>query len=249
MSTNAKTHLLDIPIGGNDGEVWNRLHSEREDICEAMLKDSQRGMEAEVLTDQRPGDMSATNWHLGLLQARLKKVDDALDRLMSGSYGSCSKCGKWIEDTKLAYDPAIEFCLNCWDRESKQYGTPILSHSAREANPSSELTPIALPLETLQPYDTVLVRTVNTDYRILLLDPKTGRALIEGGRYLTEPREGSVAGSKLHDSIFTLGSIVMGHHLELWVGKRIICTSPVQSISIEHHNGAESAEAISAAIH
>ena len=217
MNTNAKTHLMDIPIAGNDGDLWNLLHSEREDICEALLKDSGREMKAQVGMDQRPADTSATNWHRELLQARLRKVDDALDRLMSGSYGNCSKCGKWIEDTKLAYDPAIEFCLSCWDLESQQYRTPILSQGACAATPSSALSPVEVPLETLQPFDTILVRTVNTDYRIMLLDPKTGRALIEGGQYLAEPREGSVAGSKLHESIFTLGSIVVGYHLELWV--------------------------------
>ena len=59
--------------------------------------------------------MSA-GWHRGLLQARLRKVDDALDRVLSGSYGECCKCGKWIEDTKLDFDPAIAYCLGCWDR-------------------------------------------------------------------------------------------------------------------------------------
>jgi hypothetical protein len=59
-------HLAEVPIGGKDGFVWNRLHEEREDICEALSKDCK---------DQRE-----------LLQSRLRKVDDALDRLMSGSY-------------------------------------------------------------------------------------------------------------------------------------------------------------------
>ncbi len=56
------------------------------------------------------------NWHRELLQVRLRKIDDALDRLMAGSYGNCSKCGRWIEDTKLDFDPAIAFCLECWQR-------------------------------------------------------------------------------------------------------------------------------------
>ena len=83
----------------SSGLVWNRLHSEREDVCEALLK--------------APSD---TNWHRELLQSRLRKLDNALDRLMSGSYGNCSKCGRWIEDTKLAFDPAVEFCIDCWKR-------------------------------------------------------------------------------------------------------------------------------------
>lgn len=65
MNENRTIHLIDVPIGGKNGFVWNRLHSEREEICEALIKVS--GPLEEVL------------------QARLRKIDDALDRLMSGS--------------------------------------------------------------------------------------------------------------------------------------------------------------------
>lgn len=249
MSTNTKIHLIEVPVGGNGGLVWNRLHSEREDICEAMLKDVPAEMKAEAGTDQKPADISTANWHRDLLQARLRKVDDALDRLMSGSYGNCCKCGKWIEDTKLEFDPAIAFCLGCWERESQKYRGPVMSQDAGADNQSSAWSPVEVPLESLQPFDTILVRTVNTDYRLLLLDPKTGRALIEGGQYLTEPREGVVAGSKPPDSLLKIGALVVGNHLEMWVGGNILHTSPVQSISVEHHNGAESREEITAAIH
>src|SRR5215204_5506608 len=81
MNENRTIHLVDIPIGGKDGFIWNRLHEEREDLCEALL--------------QERDDKES-------LHARLRKVDDALDRLMSGSYGNCSNCGHSIDDTKLA---------------------------------------------------------------------------------------------------------------------------------------------------
>jgi hypothetical protein len=61
-------HLAEIPIGGKDGFAWNRLHGEREALCEALVQE-----EAE------------SKRHM--LQARLRSVDDALDRLMSGSFG------------------------------------------------------------------------------------------------------------------------------------------------------------------
>ena len=93
------------------GFIWNRLHSEREDICESLLKSNP--VSAETGRDDA--------WHRQLLQARLRKVDDALDRLMAGSYGSCSKCGRWIEDTKLHFDPAIAFCVECWQRLQRSH--------------------------------------------------------------------------------------------------------------------------------
>ena len=56
--------LAEIPIGGKDGFMWNRLHGEREELCERLLKDD-------------------TEEHRKKLQSRLRRVDDALDRLMS----------------------------------------------------------------------------------------------------------------------------------------------------------------------
>lgn len=113
----------DIRVIGNslertDGAVWYRLHSEREDICDALNKESRAGHA------DRPGGLGlskeeagrAENWHRELLRSRLRKIDDALDRLMAGSYGNCSKCGRWIEDSKLDFDPAIAFCVSCWEK-------------------------------------------------------------------------------------------------------------------------------------
>ena len=65
-------HLVEIPIGGKEGFEWNRLHGVREDICEALAKGETEGRRKS-------------------LQARLRKVDDALDRLMSGSYRQYSR--------------------------------------------------------------------------------------------------------------------------------------------------------------
>ena len=82
MNANAKTHLIEIPVGGKGGEIWNRLHSEREDICEVMLRDckSTSGATGEASC---PPDLTTAKWRRELLQARLRKIDAALDRLMS----------------------------------------------------------------------------------------------------------------------------------------------------------------------
>ncbi|HWN12131.1 MAG TPA: TraR/DksA C4-type zinc finger protein [Pyrinomonadaceae bacterium] len=219
MSTNS-IRLAEIPIDGNGGLVWNRLHSEREDVCEALLKEHVAGSEAETLMQEmsKEDSIRAADWHRELLQARLRKIDDALDRLMSGSYGDCSKCGKWIEDTKLEFDPAIAFCISCWEREQRQ-------------NEQTSLSGVAL--ETLAPFDTIWARTHNSDYRILLLDPKTGRALLEGGQF-AEPVEGVVYGSTLGSSTFKVGWIGVGLRIEFWTNGTIVSTSAVQSVRVEH---------------
>jgi RNA polymerase-binding transcription factor DksA len=125
MSANQNILAIDNPVDRNGGHVWHQLHSEREDVCEALLKEFRPGIESQsgaqgMSTDEamRTADWQrlTEKWHRTLLQARLLKIDDALDRLMSGSYGNCSRCGRWIEDTKLALDPAVQFCIHCWQR-------------------------------------------------------------------------------------------------------------------------------------
>ncbi len=118
MNANPNTRVIDSLLDTSGSLVWNRLHSERENICEALVKESGPNSQAllpEIAATEEA--RSAARWHQELLQARLRKIDDALDRLMSGSYGNCSKCGRWIEDTKLAFDPAVAFCTACWQRE------------------------------------------------------------------------------------------------------------------------------------
>ena len=118
MGASPNTQVLDNAVDRNGGFVWHRLHSEREDICEALLKEFRPGPGSQPgFAEMSKADATGTeNWRRELLQERLRKIDDALDRLMAGSYGNCSKCGRWIEDTKLDFDPPIAFCLECWQR-------------------------------------------------------------------------------------------------------------------------------------
>ncbi len=210
MSENRTIHLIEIPIGGKGGYTWNRLHSEREDICEALLKDDERKES---------------------LQARLRKIDDALDRLMSGSYGICSSCGRSIDDRRLDIDPALELCIDCWGRES-----------GLELSSSGDVM-----LESLNAFDSIVVQTYRSVYHILLLDPKTGRALIDGGEYLTEPSEALLKGSL--GSEFKVGTISVGCRLEMWVDERVFLTSPIKSVQVKHNSALESVQDISAALH
>jgi len=244
MSANLNTPAVDRPY--THGSVWQRLHSEREDICEALLKESEPtfikagGIEAVT----RAG---TENWHLELLQARLRKVDDALDRMLSGSYGDCVKCGRWIEDTKLDFDPAIAFCVECWQRLQTR-PTGVLSTTKSEPAKASahdsldEMMNVpGVALETLAPYDTIQVQTLNSHYGIFLLDPATGRVLVEGGTYFREPREAVVYGSNFGGSSLKVGWIGIGMRIEMWAHDHLISTSPVQSFYVQHLSDPEPA--------
>jgi hypothetical protein len=123
MSVNPNILATENPVDRNGALVWNRLHSEREDICEALLKECSLGLKTQTGTSGMSTDYltRGEDWHVKLLQARLSKIDNALDRLMAGGYGNCSTCGRWIEDTKLDFDPAIAFCIDCWQRIQTQH--------------------------------------------------------------------------------------------------------------------------------
>lgn len=213
-------HLVEIPIGGKEGFVWNRLHGEREAVCESLLKEETESRRA-------------------FLQKRLRKLDDALDRLMSGSYGNCCLCGQAIEDAKLEIDPALALCRNC--------RKPQLHNAAFGESEQADIEDILL--QSLNPFDTILLRTHNSDYRILLLDPNTGRALIEGGEYLIEPIEALLRGSAIPGSEFKAGWIGVGSRLELWVDERVLLTSAIKSLRVEHNSAAELVEDVSATLH
>ena len=126
-------------------------------------------------------------------------------------------------------------CLDCWGAEHPDNGV-------NETRSSCDL-----PLRTLNAFDTIVLRTHNSDYRIMLLDPETGRALVEGGTYLIEPAEALLRGSAVRGSAFRSGEICVGCRVEMWVDEKVFITSPVKSIEILHP--AESVSDISEALH
>ena len=246
MSVSLNTPETNRPLSA--GSLWNRLHSEREEVCEALLRDtrprSEGRMEAERTS--QVNERIAANWHRELLEARLRKIDDARDRLISGSYGHCVECGRAIYDEKLYFDPAIAFCVECWQRQQSQNRPDTLVKEESEPEKTttsgsldnglkigSSLPGIAL--ETLQRFDTVQVQTANSHYRIFLLDPGTGRALVEGGRHFVEPVEALVWGSNIHWPTLGRGWIGIGLRIEMWVDGKLASTSPVKSIHVQRH--------------
>ena len=43
----------------------------------------------------------------------LQAIDDALQRIESGTYGACSRCGKQIEPERLELLPYATLCIEC----------------------------------------------------------------------------------------------------------------------------------------
>jgi hypothetical protein len=88
-------------------------------------------------------------------------------------------------------------------------------------------------LRSLAPCSTLYLRTRQSSYRIFLIDPQTGYALIEGGRFFTEAAEAVVIGSVSIERVLKDGWIGLGFHLVLHAHGQSIVTSPIQSFQIE----------------
>jgi RNA polymerase-binding transcription factor DksA len=186
-------------------------------------------------------DANIANARRQLMESRLRKVDDALDRLMSGSFGHCSKCGKSIDESKLDLDPAMAFCTDCWVTVQEGPGTTAVDDKLDSVSQDEDLAE-GLALENQRPYDTICIQTNNSDYRIMLLDPTSGRSLVQGGRYFSEPVEATVLGSSTRTSAFRAGWIGVGFRLEIWADDKLFSTSAVQAIQVEHSVGQSESE-------
>ena len=59
--------------------------------------------------------------HRMQLEARLRDIIDAQDRLLDGTYGKCVECGEQITVGRLTADPAASLCLYCRKLVESEY--------------------------------------------------------------------------------------------------------------------------------
>ena len=64
----------------------------------------ERKQRLETVLAVTPGDAN--------LEALLREVDSALDRLAAGTYGLCETCHDTVERDRLLADPLIRYCLD-----------------------------------------------------------------------------------------------------------------------------------------
>lgn len=58
------------------------------------------------------------------LSGTLSEVKDALKTLDEGTYGKCERCGKWIGQERLRVLPFADLCIECAQRESRDFEPP-----------------------------------------------------------------------------------------------------------------------------
>ena len=102
---------------GSAGETWNLLQNLKEEVSRDLLGEGPL-CRSEILGLREGEESKANTWdiewlHRAQLEARLREIVDAQDRLLDGTYGKCVDCGKQIAAGRLIADPAAHLCLNC----------------------------------------------------------------------------------------------------------------------------------------
>jgi hypothetical protein len=93
-------------------------------------------------------------------------------------------------------------------------------------------------VSSLSSGDTLRVKTANTEYRIVLLDPASRSVTVCGGRVFQEPIEATVHGSGCGGAMIYVGWIGIGFQLELLFQTangqtQNVVTSPVKRLFLE----------------
>ncbi len=89
-----------------------------------------------------------------------------------------------------------------------------------------------LSINELESISTLLIRTQNSLYRVIVLQPPDANIIVQGGHFFPEASEGRLIGSSFGGSFLKMGWIGIGFRMEIYQGLRRIVTSPVQSIEI-----------------
>jgi hypothetical protein len=88
-------------------------------------------------------------------------------------------------------------------------------------------------LAALDPITTLLVRTENSLYRIIVRTPHEQEVLVQGGAFFSEPTTASLNGSSFGGSCLKMAWVGVGLHMEFHADEQRIVTSRVRSIVIE----------------
>ena len=86
-------------------------------------------------------------------------------------------------------------------------------------------------LRDLPPFTTLLVRTVNSQYRVVLTQGR--EVYVQGGAFFPDATPAYLDGASIGGSSIRVGWIGVGLLMEFRLGRRRIITSPVRAIATE----------------
>jgi DnaK suppressor protein len=112
-------------------EIHDKLRAIREEI--PSYQDEVRDTEEQSVTD------FAQEMDFALMEMKaqtLIRIDEALQRVDQGTYGTCDECGQDIAEARLKAVPFALLCLECQEREE------TLAAEERALTPGRALAPI-----------------------------------------------------------------------------------------------------------
>lgn len=80
---------------------------------EAITRAAEDGSGTENLTDE----MTAARYMESDASSILEAIAAATNRIDSGTYGSCEKCGGAIAEARLRLRPYVSTCINCAEKK------------------------------------------------------------------------------------------------------------------------------------
>jgi len=102
------------------------LLKEREEIVGEVKQTLESSKEMGQDGTQDIGDEAANIYNKQVLlslneneRMRLKEMDEALDRIVNGAYGTCEECGGPISLKRLEVRPVAKYCVPCLTKLEK----------------------------------------------------------------------------------------------------------------------------------
>jgi len=88
-------------------------------------------------------------------------------------------------------------------------------------------------LADLDPITTLLVRTENSRYEIVVVEPRRKLVLVQGGPFFPQATRAVLSGSNFGGSLLKVAWVGIGLHMEFRAGDQWIITSRVHAITVQ----------------
>jgi len=100
---------------GDVAKNFENSQSESKEPVADITDDATRSYTNQLMTN-----LGEQDWE------KLKQVDEALEKIKDGSYGTCSTCEQSIPEARLDVQPFAKFCVECLSKKENeaQHPTP-----------------------------------------------------------------------------------------------------------------------------